>query len=107
MTTSATTTSETTTDPRAPRRVRRWTAKTPIWVRVALMTASVLVGVLVATVIVGGTGIGVRSDSGGHGSGGGHASGTQMPITDHNGGDHGSNPDRGSGNSHSGEAGHN
>ncbi len=105
MTTSTTTTSE--VDPSTPSRVRRWIARTPTSVRVTLMTASVLLSVLVATVIIGGTGIGVRSDSGGHGSSGGHASGSQMPMTDHNGGDHGSNPDRGAGSSHGGGAGHN
>ncbi len=105
MTTSTTTTSE--VDPSTPSRVRRWIARTPTSVRVTLMTASVLLSVLVATVIIGGTGIGVRSDSGGHGSSGGHASGSQMPMTDHNGGDHGSNLDRGTGSSHGGGAGHN
>ena len=105
--TPSTTTSDSTPDPRTPGRVRRWIAKTPIWVRVTLMTTSVLVGVLAATVIMGGIGIGARSDSGGHGSSGGHATGTQMPMTDHNGSDHGSNPDRGTGNGNGGDAGHN
>src|SRR6266851_714386 len=81
-----------------PRTVRRWIAETPIWARVTLTT----VGVLVATVIVGGTGIGVRGDSGEHGSTCGHASGTEMPTTDHNGSDHGSNPVQGTGSSHGG-----
>ena len=105
--TTSTTTSDSATDRRTPSARRRWIARTPIRVRVTLMTASVLVGVLVASVIIGGSGIGVRSDFGGHGSSGGHASGSQMPMTDHDGGDHGSNPDRGSGSSHGGEAGHN
>jgi len=102
---TSTTTSE--IERRTSSRLRRWIAKTPTSVRVTLMTVSILVGVLAATVVVGSTGIGARSDSGGHGSSGGHTSGSPMPMTDHNGGDHGSNPDRGTGSSHGREGGHN
>jgi hypothetical protein len=85
----------------APSANRRAIAKTPIWVRVSLITAIILVGVLVATMVLGGTGIGSRS-------GAGHGSGGQMQMTDHSGagGDHGANHDRGGG-THSGDAGHN
>jgi hypothetical protein len=83
---------------------RRWIARTPLWVRVTVLTATILIGVLVATIVMGGTGIGARSDPGGH-TGGGHGSGGQTQMTDHNSGDHGSNRDRG-GSDHNGDPDH-
>ncbi len=86
-----------------PKVQRRWIARRPVWVRVFLITAIVLVGLLAATMVVGATGMGMRSGAGGHGSGG-HGCGGQMQTADHTSGDHGSDHVRGG--SHSGDANH-
>jgi hypothetical protein len=85
-----------------PDRKRGRIGRAPLWVRVTILTAMVLIGVLVATMITGGTGIGTPSGSGGH-TRGDH--GGQMQTTDHDGGDHGSNRNR-SGTDHSGDPSH-
>jgi hypothetical protein len=73
-----------------PVKKRRLISRLPIWVRVSVITALVLVGVLLSTMLLAGVGGGVHP--GGHGSGGR----MQMEMN-HDGsrGDHGSGRDRG------------
>lgn len=86
-----------TTDPQgatedAPRAKRRWTRRLPIWVRVSVIVAVVLVGVLFSTMLLAAGGDD-RGDSDG-----GHRSGSGMEMNDDgSGGDGGSTGDHGSG----------
>jgi hypothetical protein len=78
--------------PSAKRRLR---SRVPVWVRVSVITAAVLVGVLVTTMLLGATGGGGDRDRpGGDGSGDrtemNDGSGSDHTGGDHSGGDHGS-----------------
>ena len=64
---------------------RGLTASIPIWVRVPGIIALVLVGVVVSSMLLGGSSSGGRG-MGGMGSSGGHGRGDQMQQMDHNGG---------------------
>ncbi len=61
---------------------RRLTNSIPIWVRVSGIIALVLVGVVVSSMLLGGTGGGMQ--------GGSHGSGSEMEMTTDSGAGHGS-----------------
>ena len=92
-----------------PRAKRRLFSRVPIWVRVSVITAVVLIGVRLSTMLVGASGVGERR--GGHGSGdqmetndgtggdrtgGDHTGGGHGPGPEHTGGAHGPGTDHGS-----------
>jgi hypothetical protein len=84
---------------------RRLIRGLPIWVRVSVLTVLVLVGVLVGTMLLGGSGVADRRSGGSHGSGEhtemDRSSGGQLRRGEHSsGGDHGSGEQRGSGAGH-------
>jgi hypothetical protein len=74
-------------------------ARVPVWARVSLVVALILIGVVASTVALNATGVGDDGGSGGrgHGSGGGmttmdhdgaggnHGSGDRTPARDHGG----------------------
>ena len=81
------------------RRLRR----VPIWVKISVVTVLVLLGVLLTSMLLGGSGLADRSPGGEHGremptdggSGGQHGTDDRSP-----GGDHGSGNDRTRGGGH-------
>lgn len=92
---------------------RRRTRRIPIWIRVSMITAVVMLGVLLGTMVLAGSGIGDRRGSAAnHGSGGEmqmHGGGSdgdngstagRDDARDHGSADHGSGLDRGSGGGH-------
>jgi hypothetical protein len=86
---------------------RRRLARVPIWVRISVITALVLVGILLSTIVLGASGVGDRDRGSGHGAAGGMelrhdpSDGTQSGGDHgagggHTGGDHGSGSEHGS-----------
>jgi hypothetical protein len=72
---------------------RGMTTSVPIWVRVPVIIALVLVGVLISPMLLDAAGVASRSGGGGMESemnGGGHGASNEMEM---NGGDHGSDDD--------------
>jgi len=77
---------------------RRRASRMPVWVRVSVITTVALGGILGGTVLVAGSGVADRGDTGG-----GHRSRgeTQMDVnSDGSGGEHDSGGDRDSSNDH-------
>jgi len=81
------------TDEEKPTGQRRRISRLPLWVRLSAVTALVLLGVFLASTLLGGSGPADRSPGGDHGSGG------EMQMDSGSGGQHGSD-DSGSGGGH-------